>query len=202
MTPVPRMAQGKISLAGLYISVPVSFYFLCPTSTFMLWRTYVPVHTPDAVQAVYELPSLSRNTAAKHFYTNRSSPKCWLDIYHWGAGLAVTGRIRDNGQKVLQSSFRTGSNDSPSYFHIFFVIAFLADTFIRNIIILLCINYIIIIYINDNTVINNNSGRLQNLILLFKISIGTRKDFFEICIQVRHAPSKSFASHTADGWSM
>jgi len=41
----------------------------------------------------------------KHFYTNRSSKKCSLDIYRWGAGLAVTGRIRDIGQNVLQSSF-------------------------------------------------------------------------------------------------
>jgi hypothetical protein len=28
-------------------------------------------------------------------------------IYHWGAGLAVTGRIRDIGQKALKSSFQT-----------------------------------------------------------------------------------------------
>ena len=41
----------------------------------------------------------------KHFYTNRSVVKCSLDIYRWGAGLAVTGRIRDIVQNVLQSSF-------------------------------------------------------------------------------------------------
>ena len=34
-----------------------------------------------------------------------SGAKCLLDIYHWGASLAVTGRIRDIGQNVLQSSF-------------------------------------------------------------------------------------------------
>ena len=28
-----------------------------------------------------------------------------LDIYHWDTGLAMTGRIRDTGQNVLQSSF-------------------------------------------------------------------------------------------------
>ena len=38
----------------------------------------------------------------KHFYTN---VKCQLDIYHWGAGLAVTGRISDNGQKDSEFSF-------------------------------------------------------------------------------------------------
>jgi hypothetical protein len=54
------------------------------------------------------------------------------------------------------------------------------------------------VYMNDNVVINNNSGRPQHLIVLFKISICTRKDFFEICNQVGHAPSKSFVSHAAD----
>jgi len=63
-----------------------------------------------------------------------------------------------------------------------FFIAFLKEAFIRNIDILLCINYIIIICINDNNaVINNNYyGRLQDLILLFKVSTGTWKDFFEM----------------------
>jgi hypothetical protein len=29
----------------------------------------------------------------EHFYTNRCVPKFGLDIYYWGAGLAVTGRM-------------------------------------------------------------------------------------------------------------
>ena len=63
-----------------------------------------------------------------------------------------------------------------------------------NTIILLCFNYIIIIYINDNNaVINNNYGTLQDLILLFRISVGTRKNFFKIYRQFGHTPSKSFA---------
>jgi hypothetical protein len=40
----------------------------------------------------YELPLLPNGTAVKHFYTNRSSVKCWLDIYRWGAGPAVPGK--------------------------------------------------------------------------------------------------------------
>ena len=35
----------------------------------------------------------------------RSGATCWLDIYHWGAGLAVTGRIRDIVRNGLQSAF-------------------------------------------------------------------------------------------------
>ena len=74
-----------------------------------------------------------------------SGANCWLDIYHWGAGSVVTGRIRDIGQR----SFQTGSSSNPSYCHIFFLMAFLEETFIRNIILLLYINYIIIICINN-----------------------------------------------------
>ena len=69
----------------------------------------------------------------------------------------MTGRIRDIGQKVLQSAFKK------------------EEVFVRNII-KLCINYII--YINDNNaVINNNYGRLQNLILRFKIPHGHAEGF-------------------------
>ena len=56
-----------------------------------------------------------------------SGVKCWLDIYNWGAGLTVTGRIRDVGQNGLKSSFQTGNSNSPSYCHIFFLITFLKD---------------------------------------------------------------------------
>jgi len=55
--------------------------------------------------------------------------------------LAVTGRTRDIWQNVLKSSFRKGSSSSPSYFHIFLLCAFLEENFIRNITIILYINY-------------------------------------------------------------
>ena len=35
------------------------------------------------------------------FYKNRSGANCSQGIYHWGAGLAGTGQMRDTGQKVL-----------------------------------------------------------------------------------------------------
>jgi len=100
----------------------------------------------------------------------------------------MTGRIRDIGQNVLQYSFQTESSSSPSYFHIFFLIAFLGEEFIRNIIIIPCINYIIVIIgINDNNTVIINYGRLQDRIWLFKISTGTRKNFFDICTKFRHS---------------
>jgi hypothetical protein len=55
-------------------------------------------HMCDSVQTVYQLPLLANNTAVKNFYANLSSAKCSLDIYRCGAGLAVTGPIRDIGQ--------------------------------------------------------------------------------------------------------
>jgi hypothetical protein len=47
--------------------------------------------------------------------------------------MAVDGRIRDIGQNVLNSSLQTGSGSSPSYFQIFFLVAFLPEDFIGNI---------------------------------------------------------------------
>jgi len=70
------------------------------------------MNTSDSVQTVYELPLLPNNTAVKYFYTNRSGAKFWLDIYRWVNGLAMTGRIRDNGQNVSQSVFETENSSS------------------------------------------------------------------------------------------
>jgi hypothetical protein len=39
-----------------------------------------------------------------------------------------------------------------------------------------------------------NYGKLQDLILFFKIPMCKRKDFFEDYRQIRHAPSRRFAS--------
>jgi hypothetical protein len=78
------------------------------------------------------------------------------DIYHLDAGLAVTGRIWDSGQKVLQSSFETGSSSSPRWYPIFFLIVFLDEALIRNVKIILYINCINInININDNIEVIN-----------------------------------------------
>ena len=93
----------------------------------------------------------------KHFYTNRERCEV-LTEYHLDAGVAVTGRMRDIGQNVLQSSFQTGSSSSPSCFHIFFCIAFLEEVFIRNIIQQLYYAFysIIIVCINTNNAVIHN----------------------------------------------
>ena len=71
----------------------------------------------------------------KHFYTDRERCELFTGYLSMGRGLAVTGRLRDGGQSVLQSSFETENSTSPTYFHIFFLIALLQYVFIRNIII-------------------------------------------------------------------
>jgi hypothetical protein len=54
----------------------------------------------------------------------------------------------------------------------------------RNMRIILCINYVIITWIIDNNaVINNHYVKLQDLVLIFKIPICKRKNFFEVCRQ-------------------
>jgi hypothetical protein len=75
--------------------------------------------------------------------------------------------------------FQTGSSSSPTYFHIFYFVAFLEKVLIRNIIIILRTNYVVKIYINNKAVISNNLGKLQGLYWFFKIPMGTGKDFFE-----------------------
>ena len=95
------------------------FYILPHHRLYIVSNMCVSIHISHCVETVYVLPLLPNNTAVKHFYTNGSSAKCRLDIYRWGAGLAVTRRIRDIGQNVLQSSLLTGRSSSQSHWHIF-----------------------------------------------------------------------------------
>ena len=150
MSRAPKMAHGKISLEYSIHCSP-KFLFLLPDQRLHIVknmcvcvcvcvRACVRVCISDCVRTVDELPLLPNNTAVKLFYTNRSGTNCWLDIHHWGDGLAVTGPIRDTRQKVLQSFFQTGSSNNSSYFQIFFLIACLEEAFIRNTIITLCSN--------------------------------------------------------------
>jgi hypothetical protein len=63
----------------------------------------------------------------------------------------VTVRVSDIGQNFSKPSFHTRRGNSPSYFRIVFLIVFLGEAFIRNIIVILCIDYIIITFIINNS---------------------------------------------------
>ena len=60
------------------------------------------------------------------------------------------GAKRDIGQSVSKSG------SSPTYCHIFLFIAFLREAFVRKIIIVLCITYIMLVFTDNNSVTNNN----------------------------------------------
>jgi hypothetical protein len=93
--------------------------------------------------------------------------------------------------KLLLSSFGGGGSYTPSYLQIFLFIAFLQEAFLRNMIIRLWVNYTVIniMCINNKEVIDYNYGRLQQVTLVFKISIGTRTNIFKIHRQFGRTPS-------------
>ena len=84
----------------------------------------------------------------------------WAKTWHW--------------TKLLQHSFQTGNSSIFSYLHTFLLNAFLEENFTWNIIITLCIHNTITIItcINNNTIINNNYGMIQDLIFFIKNSNG------------------------------
>ena len=67
-----------------------------------------------------------------HFYRNQEKGEVLAGYLSLGAGLAMTGRTRETGQKVLQSSFGTGSSSNPSYFQNFFLVVFLEKAFFKK----------------------------------------------------------------------
>jgi len=69
------------------------------------------------------------------------------------------------------------NSSSPSYFHILFLIAFLEEAFIRKTIIILSIKHIIITFINNNAVINNNLWNTRRPYFALQISHGHAKGF-------------------------
>ena len=133
---------------------------------------YTNIYISDTVQTVYELPLLPNNVAMKHFCINQERCEVftgYLSLERRSGGDCAN---RDTGQKVLESSFHTGSSCSPIYCHIFFLIAFLEEAFISNIIITLCINYIIIMFTNYNSVINNTLWNTTSPCFPLQISHG------------------------------
>ena len=109
----------KYSLGMRHSTLSQFFYFFCPTSVSILCRICLYTYTYLTPYRLYMNYGSYQITMQWNIFTQIwSGAKCWLDIYHWGAGLAVTEWIFDIGQKVEQSSFETGSSSSNSYCHI------------------------------------------------------------------------------------
>ena len=134
-----RLSRGIHCCPSLFcfFAQPASLYceeYVC-VCVYVYVCMCIYIYIYNCIESMHELPLLPNNMASETLCTKIGCvANCWLDIYHWSAGLAVTGRIRDIVKNVLQSSFRCGSSNTLSYFQIFFLIAFLQEAFIRNII--------------------------------------------------------------------
>ena len=102
-------AYGEIFLArGINRCPQFFFYLVCPSSISILCTLCVYTHPYLTANRLYMYYRCYQITLEWNIFIQfGSSAKCWLDIYRWGAGLAVAGRICDIGQNVLQSYFQT-----------------------------------------------------------------------------------------------
>jgi hypothetical protein len=95
---------GLISLARGIHCCPNSFIsFARPASLCCEKYVYIYMNVSDRVEILCGL-SLLPNNAANTIFLHRSGAVRngdWIYIYHWGAGLAVTGRICDTVQNVF-----------------------------------------------------------------------------------------------------
>jgi hypothetical protein len=106
------MARGKNSLTSGIRCGPY-FFFILPDQRLYIVKnvriytyihTYIHIiHVSDCVQTVNELLFLPSSTVIETFL--HKTERCEDSrIYHWDAGLRVTGRIHDIGQNVLEFS--------------------------------------------------------------------------------------------------
>ena len=133
LTRVSEMARWKISLARGIPCCPNFFLisFVRPTS--LCCEEYMYIYTYLTAYRLYMNYRCYQITLQWNIFTQTlSGAKCLLDIYHCGAGLAVTGRMHDIGQNVLQSALPTGSSCSPQLLPHSVLIAFREEAFIRN----------------------------------------------------------------------
>ena len=68
----------------------------------------------------------------QHFYKNWERCEVLTGYLSLGAGLAVNGRIRDNGQNILKTSLQTESSKKPHLLPNFFPHC-TEEAFVRNI---------------------------------------------------------------------
>ena len=137
------VAQGWRTYGTWHLPLSQSFYFSLPDQHLYILKNmyiYIYIYISDCIETVYELLLLpNKNCDWQSFTQIGSGAKGWLNIYRPGGDWPNTWRWI----KPPTHFFQTGSSSSHSYFHIFFFIAFLEKNFIRNIIIILCINYTI-----------------------------------------------------------
>ena len=123
MARVPKMARGKIPLARGIRYSPYFYilFFVRPVCLYCEEHVYIYIYLiAQKLYMYYRCYQIICYCEWNTFTQIGSGAKCWVDIYRWGAGLAVSWPIRDIGQNVLQSYFETASSSSHTYCHIFF----------------------------------------------------------------------------------
>ena len=117
----PRLSAFTVVLANLFYSFarPESQYCeecVCVCVCVYIY-IYIYIYISDFVQVLYALPFIPKNNASSSFLHRSEAVRSvdWILITE-GAGLAVTGRICDIGQNIIQHSFQTRSSSSHSYF--------------------------------------------------------------------------------------
>jgi hypothetical protein len=168
-------------------------YFFCPNSVSILWNckayVYIYKHTWLFTDCIRITVTIKITLRVTQFYTVSNADWVFITtvpVWWWLGDYVRMGKMF---YSILLKQEAIGA---PNYWNVFCLIAF-EEAIIRNIIILKCINYIIITLINNNVVINDNYGRLQDRIMLFQIPMGTWKDFSEIYRKFGHTLSKKFA---------
>ena len=157
---LPRLLsnwQPRAGLTNLWHSCPRWHAERSPWHTkfsavqnfFLAHSASLYIHISDCVESVYELPLLPNNSASETFLHKSGAVRSvdWIFItgapaWRWLGEYVTLNKTFYNlpfKQEVLV----------PSYFHIVFLSAFHEEAFIRNIIIILCINYVIVIFINN-----------------------------------------------------
>jgi len=137
------VTQGWRTYGTWHSSLSQYFISLYPTSVFIFLRISIHIDIWDCIETVYELPLLPNNTVSDEVL--HKSGVVWSADWIFSVGTSAwrwLGEYMTLDKAPNNFCFQTGRSNSHSYFHIFLFIAFLAKTFIRNIMIIQGINYI------------------------------------------------------------
>jgi hypothetical protein len=140
---VPKMTSGKTSVPRGIHCCSSFLYLFYLASVSVLWIICAYAHTylnPHKLCINYRCYLII--LPVKHFYTNRERCEVltgYLSVGCWAAGDWANAW---HWAKRFELFYFKEICSSPSCFHIFFLIAFLEEPFIKNIIIILYINYI------------------------------------------------------------
>ena len=120
-----------------FTAVPLCFYLPSRPASVCCEKCiyiYIHIHISDLIEIVYELPLLPNNSASETFFNKSGAVRSvdWISIFGmsawWWLGEYVT-----LDKTFYNLIFQQEVISAPSYFHFCFLITFLEDAFIRNI---------------------------------------------------------------------